>query len=126
MAKLLPDHYRQLTALVESMPLNELPPAYPFGGVILNGSVVTDAHLDPMDYLLCLVMAFGDWKGGELVFYDLGLVSSAANGDIQIFTSSDQIHFNLHIEEGFRASLVARTDKFLKEWIANRNGHNVV
>ena len=107
------------------MPLNITPPAFPFGGVILNGSIVTDAHLDPMDHHLCLVTAFGKWKGAELVFYDIGLVCSTANGDIQLFTSTEQVHFNLHLEGGVRSSLVARTDSHLKRWILDRNGHNI-
>ena len=59
MAALLPEDYKRLCRLVDALPLNELSPAFPFGGVVLNGSVVTDAHLDSMDYLFCLVMAFG-------------------------------------------------------------------
>jgi hypothetical protein len=107
------------------MPLNIHPPTYPFGGVVVNGSVVTDVHLDPMDYLLCLVMAFGNWEGGELVFYDIGIVSSAANGHIHLFTSPTQNHFNLHLEGGNRGSIVVRTDKHFADWIKDRNGHDL-
>ena len=110
---------------MDALPLNELSPAFPFGGVVLNGSVVTDAHLDSMDYLFCLVMAFGKWKGGELVFYELGLVSSASNSHIHIFTSTKQVHFNLHLEGGVRASLVAHTDKHMEGWADERNGYNI-
>lgn len=76
-----------------------------------------------MDYLLCLVMAFGNWIGAELVFYYLGFVSSASNGHIHVFASPDELHFNLHMNGGVRASIVVRTDKNLYGWIRDRNGH---
>jgi hypothetical protein len=49
-------------------------PAYPVSGFVLNLNVVTKAHRDTQDLKACAVLVIGDHKGGELCFYEPGLI----------------------------------------------------
>jgi hypothetical protein len=74
-----------------------------------------------MDKRICVVMPFGDWEGGELCLYELGLVIKLKPGDIVIFPSCDITHFNLHFT-GLRGSLVLHSDKQGDSWVQDFNG----
>jgi hypothetical protein len=106
---------------VDVLPLNEAPTAYPFPGFVLNIQVMTDGHLDSGDNTICVVVPFGDWKGGELVLYELGLVLDMSPGDILVFPSDKITHFNLNFR-GIRCSVVMHSDAHGKTWVENRNG----
>lgn len=82
---------------------------------------MTAAHRDSMDDGICLVLAVGDFEGGELVLYEPGLVIPLQNGDFTIFSSSSISHFNLHYK-GSRASVVLHTDREMVKWYRERNG----
>lgn len=96
-------------------------PAYSFGGFVVNFCVATDGHCDIGDLLLCVVIPFGNFEGGELCLYELGLVIDLAPLTAFIFPSSDVTHFNLHFQ-GTRGSLVLHSDRQGKTWIVDRNG----
>ena len=95
-------------------------PTYPFGGFVLNINVATQAHRDPKDLGLCLVLTIGQYSGGELCLYEPGLVMRLRDGDMVLFCSGGITHFNLHYE-GTRASLVLHSDYAGKGWAENRN-----
>lgn len=114
--------YEELTAFVDQLPLNEQSAAYPFSGLVLNIGVSTQGHRDSKDKRICVVMPFGDWKGGELCLFEAGIVLKLHPGDVVIFRSCDITHFNLTFE-GLRASLVLHTDKGGDQWVSNRNGY---
>ena len=81
-------------------------------------------NIDSQDDDLCVVLPFGDWKGGELCLYESGLVLELRPGDVVMFPSNHITHFNLHME-GYRGSLVLSTDSHMKGWIKDRNGWGV-
>lgn len=71
--------------------------------------------------MLCVVVPFGTWTGGELCLYEAGLVFELKAGDILVFPSSELTHFNLHFL-GERGSLVLHSDKEGKRWVEDCNG----
>ncbi|KAG6819293.1 hypothetical protein H0H93_013295 [Arthromyces matolae] len=121
----LPDEYHSLIAYVENLPLRSTSPAYPFGGFVINISVSTHGHRDFGDKILCVVVPFGQWTGGELCLFEPGLVIGLSPGDVFIFPSGDFTHFNLHYE-GTRMSLVLHSDKQGDKWVKNCNGWNII
>lgn len=70
---------------------------------------------------MCAVVPFGDFEGGELVFYELGLVLQLTSGDVVTFRSERLTHFNLHYV-GVRGSIVFHSDGDLKRWVEKKNG----
>lgn len=88
---------------------------------MLNIHVCTDGHVDEFDDLVCVVIPFGVWHGGELVLHEAGLVVEMKSGDIIIFPSSKITHFNLHFT-GTRLSIVMHSDKYSDSWVKDRNG----
>lgn len=70
---------------------------------------------------MCAVVPFGEFEGGELVFYELGLVLQLKSAHIVIFRSERLTHFNLHYS-GTRGSLVFHSDGDLKRWVEDKNG----
>ncbi|KAK0436800.1 uncharacterized protein EV420DRAFT_1241136, partial [Desarmillaria tabescens] len=71
---LLPDVYQELTVFVDHLPLNDKSVAYPFSGFVINVGISTNGHRDGFDKLICAVIPFGDWEGGELCLYEAGYV----------------------------------------------------
>jgi len=119
--KHLPDVHDKLRVFCEILPLNHRPATYPFPGFVLNIQVCTDGHVDEKDDTICVVIPFGDCKGGELVLHEVGLVLELKEGDILIFPSYRITHFNLHFT-GVRCSVVMHSDRDVKSWNTNRNG----
>jgi hypothetical protein len=109
-----------------SMHANALPggqnsPAYPFCSFVINILVASTGHRDPCDDVMCLVIPIGTFTGGELCFYEPGLILDVDPGDVVIFPSSHITHFNLHFK-GIRHSLVCQTDINMKTWGEKKNG----
>lgn len=118
------DIYKELTIVVESLPLNAAVPCYPFTGMAFNVSVSTTGHRDTMDFSVCAVFALGEWEGGHLCLHELGLAFDLQCGDLVLFRSDILTHFNL-AHTGTRLSVVLSTDKGFKAWAENRCGHDV-
>ena len=74
-----------------------------------------------MDKRICIVIPFGEWQGGEICIYELGLVIKLKAGDILVFPSWRFTHFNLHFC-GLRGSLVLHSDKKGDGWVQDYNG----
>ena len=118
---MLPDVYEQLDAYARLLPGNNHALSAPFLGLVINLNVVTTAHRDAKDSCACLVLAIGDFEGGELVLYEPGLVIPLQNGDFVVFSSYHITHFNLHYR-GRRSSIVLHTDREMVKWQTTRNG----
>lgn len=116
----LPGLVGRLVMYAELLPLAGPSPAYPFSGFVLNLSVGTCAHRDPGDKDICVVLAFGDYEGGELCFYETGMVFNLQPGDLLVFPSPRLTHFNLHFK-GHRCSLVLATDRSGDSWVHGFN-----
>ena len=87
---------------------------------MLNLCVATTGHRDTNDDTICVILPFGNWTGGAICLYELGLVIDMMPGDIFIFLSSDITHFNLDFK-GLRCSLVLHSDKHGAKWVENYN-----
>ncbi|KAJ7247715.1 hypothetical protein C8J57DRAFT_984314, partial [Mycena rebaudengoi] len=59
--KLLPEEHEDIKVFVSQLPLNERSHAHPFGGFVINISVVTWGHRDAGDKLFCVIIPFGSW-----------------------------------------------------------------
>ncbi|KAJ7587073.1 hypothetical protein C8J56DRAFT_890976 [Mycena floridula] len=114
--------YDELEITVQELPFDTSSAARPFTGYIININVTTDGHLDINDRDLCVVVPFAEWKGGQIVFYQLGLVVDLGPLDIIIFPSNRITHFNLR-HWGKRGSVVASTDKGFDAWVKDKNGY---
>ncbi|EIN03316.1 hypothetical protein PUNSTDRAFT_139665 [Punctularia strigosozonata HHB-11173 SS5] len=117
----LPTEYEIQAAYGKVLPLHGLPPGMVFTSLVVNVAVATDGHRDSMDMDICVLAAIGDWEGGEIVFYELGVVIDLKPGDICWFRSTDITHFNLHFK-GLRASFVLTNDGAGRRWVENKNG----
>jgi len=120
-AQLTPSEYIQIKAFVDVLPLNHSPTTYPFGGMVLNIQASSTAHKDHRDKIYCVTVPFGDYKDGELVLHEPGLVIEANVGDIIIFPSCDVTHFNLDFE-GIRCGMIFYSDRHGDDWVRFRNG----
>jgi hypothetical protein len=69
----LPQQYTEIKAFVDLLPLNHSCTTYPFTSFCINIQAVTEGHFDAEDKNLCVVIPFGNWKGGQLVLYSLVL-----------------------------------------------------
>jgi hypothetical protein len=96
-------------------------PAYPFSGFVVNLNVVTKAHRDCQDLKACAVLVIGNHSGGEICFYEPGLVFPLREGDLLVFFSGKITHFNLPFI-GLRASVVLHSDRSGKDWAETRGG----
>jgi hypothetical protein len=123
----LPDQFSEIKTFLHVLPLNHNCTTYPFSSWCINIQVATEGHLDNEDKIICVTIPFGDFKHGQLVFYEAGIVVDLVMGDIIIFPSGRLTHFNLDYE-GTRCSLVLFTDKQGDEWVKSRNGwaHHMV
>jgi len=117
----LPWEFNELQIYCDHLPLNDMPATAPFAGIVINFCVSTDAHRDWSDKLLCVVIPFGDWEGGEIVLYELGLVIKMKSWDVLVFPSFKIVHFNLHFK-GLRGSFVLYSDIQGDNWVENHNG----
>ncbi|KAJ7579382.1 hypothetical protein C8J56DRAFT_1058984 [Mycena floridula] len=111
----------ELRISVESLPFNDYSPAYPLAGYVININVSSGGHADRGDRKLCVIVPFGEFEGGELVLYELGLVLRLSPLDIVIFPSDRIIHFNLK-HSGIRGSVVMATDREIDCWVKDKNG----
>lgn len=116
----LPEIYDDLELFVNVLPLQEQSPAHPWGGFVININVSTSAHRDVGDKGVCAVFTFRRCEGGEIVFFEAGIVLESGDGDLVIFPSADLTHFNLHFQ-GLRSSLVLHSDRTGDDWGLNRN-----
>ncbi|KLO18442.1 hypothetical protein SCHPADRAFT_886155 [Schizopora paradoxa] len=114
----LPDEYIEQETLTNDLALNQTSPFHPFTGVVLNINCCSFVHRDFMDHRICIVVPFGNWDGGELVFEELGLVFELSQGDVILFRSEMLTHYNLEYN-GTRGSLVVHSDSHLKKWPAS-------
>ena len=106
----------------EVLPGNDHSPVHPFLSLVINLNVTTIGHRDKQDKGLCVVLALGDFEGGDLCLYEPGLVLSLQNGHFVAFPSNRVTHVNLHVT-GRRASIVLHTDKRMEDWTdGERNG----
>jgi hypothetical protein len=104
----------------DELPFNAVLPCRPWGGYAVNMGVSTTAHRD-RDKGVCFVGPFGNWRGGELVLFEYGLIVEHVGGAGFFFQSSSCTHFNLHFE-GTRGSVVFHTDREATQWNVDRNG----
>ena len=119
---MLPNEYNHLEATASILPDNNTSAVRPFVGLVINLNVITAAHRDSKDDTVCLVLALGDFDGGELCLYEPGLIIPLQHGDFIIFPSFRFTHFNLHYK-GRRASVVLHTDREMSNWRdGERNG----
>ena len=68
------DIYNQISPWIQDLLLNQMAPADPWSGVVINANIATTAHRDVGDNDYCMVLVTSDCIGGDLVFRDLGLV----------------------------------------------------
>lgn len=88
---------------------------------MLNIAACTWAHRDKGDKRLCLVVPFGDFKGGQLCLYETGFSFNLKLGDVLIFPSCDLTHFNLYFT-GKRGTLVLHSDRQGDSWVRDAHG----
>ena len=117
----LPNHFKILSDIFEDLPFEpDFVVPYPFTKLVVNMGVQTQGHTDPKDNDLCVVVPFGEWKGGELCLYQPGVVLELQPGDMVAFPSNRIAHFNLEMS-GLRGSLVMATDVSVNTWKETRN-----
>ena len=110
-----------LQASLECLPTSTSHDISPWSSIVVNFNCTTLAHKDLKDQLLCGVLVIGDCKGGDLCFYEPGLVLPLRSGDFVAFYSSKITHFNLDFV-GIRISIVFHSDSNIQSWVHNRNG----
>lgn len=110
MAPHLREEYEHLCLFADRLTFKEQSAAYPFAGYVLNINVCTKIHQDLMDAKICVVIALGDFEGGELVLEEPGIVINLKNGEGVAFNSRRITHLNL-LYRGTRMSLVLHSDK---------------
>lgn len=113
--------FNAIKIYADVLPGRETPPAYPFSGFVLNLNIATVGHRDGMDLLACLVIPFGNFKNGELILAEPGIVLPLRSGDGIVFPSCQISHFNM-LYSGTRASVVCHSDKAGLEWAQGRLG----
>ena len=126
----LPEDWNSLECITSVVPDALGLPGYPFTGLVLNIQAVTEAHKDPMDGSLCMVIPFGPiknpgetpWNGAGLCFAELGQVWKLANYQPVLFDSQRITHFNLK-GHGYRCSLVLSIDKALYKYEETNRNH---
>ena len=120
MADHLPEDYEVLMNLSNSLPGGYEGPVPPFLSLVVNLNIRSEAHRDSMDKNICLVIPIGNFKGGELVLVEQGLVLELGSGDVVVFRSGEATHFNMDYE-GERASFVLHTDWNMDTWQEHHN-----
>jgi hypothetical protein len=79
-----------------------------FHEFVLNWDIECNFHTDKSDagWGFCVVIPFGEFTGGELIFPGLGQSAHLIAGDIMVFPSALLEHGNGKVKTGFRHSLV--------------------
>jgi hypothetical protein len=74
----------------------------------INYNTISNYHIDANDEAncLCILVALGDFKGGELCFPQLKIVVSIKPGQVVAFRSRLLLHGNCIVTEGIRHSIV--------------------
>lgn len=117
-----PGSYTHIQAACEMLPGgSRASGVYPFGGLVINFNVVTRVHRDSKDEEICLVLAIVEGEGGELVFFEPGVVVPMQNGDLVLFRSTRISHFNLDFK-GKRCSIVFHSDGAGRSWVNDCSG----
>ncbi|KAK0442065.1 hypothetical protein EV421DRAFT_1711006 [Armillaria borealis] len=119
--QVLPKEYKLLEGFTDHLMMNEDSAAHLFGGFVLNFRACMSMHRDTGDYLICIIIPFGEFEGGKLCLFKPGLVLRLLSWDAFIFRSVDITHFNLHYS-GVRASLVLHTDREAADFAKDYNG----
>jgi hypothetical protein len=57
----------ELETIAQALPSGEMAPCHPFTGFVVNINVKSNAHRDPGDFKICVVIVLGEHEGGELV-----------------------------------------------------------
>jgi len=88
-----------------------------FAAVAINKMVQTKVHKDLGDIKggICVIICWGKFQGGELVFTELSTCVPFPAGSIIMFRSAIISHYNMPVE-GERYSMVFMTDKNLYKW----------
>lgn len=106
---------------MDFLPLYERSPAHPFSNLVVNLCACTKGHRDHCDKKnRCATFTIAECEGGEICLYDSGLVFDSASGDMLLFQSRRDTHFNLHLK-GIRASVVLHSDREGDKWVDNYN-----
>ncbi|QRV96097.1 DEAD-box ATP-dependent RNA helicase 42 [Ceratobasidium sp. AG-Ba] len=94
----------------------------PFCMTVLNLQPSTKGHRDTSDMVnsICLVLALGDFSGGQLCLFEPGLVLDLPHGTCAAIRSKRDTHFNLDFQ-GQRYSFVFTSDQVLRRWDKWRN-----
>ncbi|QRV92046.1 DEAD-box ATP-dependent RNA helicase 42 [Ceratobasidium sp. AG-Ba] len=94
----------------------------PFCMTVLNLQLSTKGHRDTSDMVnsICLVLALGDFSGGQLCLFEPGLVLDLLHGTCAAIRSKRDTHFNLDFQ-GQRYSFVFTSDQVLRRWDKWRN-----
>ncbi|KZP22967.1 hypothetical protein FIBSPDRAFT_672765, partial [Athelia psychrophila] len=92
----LPEAYKELDIHCQFLPLGHTPPGHPFTSMVVNLCACTKGHRDHGDKKWCTTFTIGDCKGGEICMHESGLVFDSRPGDMIVFQSQKETHFNLH------------------------------
>jgi len=104
------DHYKNLYMKLNNLVLGPFVPKtfgiFPI--MSINFNIISDYHWDNNDdeNYFCLLVALGDYKGGELCFPQLKIIIHLKPGQIIAFRSSLLLHGNFEITDGIRHSIV--------------------
>ena len=92
-----------------------------FPTIAINFNVTSNYHWDDKDDPngLCVLVALGDFEGGELCFPQLQIVVKLKPGQVVIFPSYLLLHGNLPITKGIRFSIVYFVHKDFFLYIKN-------
>jgi hypothetical protein len=116
----LPEEYIVLLKYINELPAGVWSPCHPFAGFVINFGVATDAHIDKEDLYVCVVITFGDFRGGQLGLYEAKILLEMEGFHICFFPSDRFTHFNFPFQ-GQRGSISLSTEKASKHWVQFRN-----
>lgn len=111
----LPEAYKELDIHCQFLPMNTRPAGAPFTSMVINLCACTKGHRDHGDKKWCTTFTIGDCKGGQLCLYESGLVFDSRPGDMIVFQSQRETHFNLHVN-GIRSTVVLHSDRSMDSW----------
>jgi hypothetical protein len=71
-----------------------------FKTMAVNIDGVSKPHIDGLDFDdgMCLVLPFGNYEGGDVVFYELGYRIELRSGDAIFFKSKQLLHGNTSLK----------------------------
>lgn len=111
----LPQVYKELEIHCEFLPLHDEAPARPFTSMVVNLCACTKGHRDKGDKTWCTTFTIGKCEGGEICLHEAGLVLDSRPGDMIVFQSQKETHFNLHMK-GIRSTVVLHSDRTMDAW----------